>query len=457
MTPSLNARFREASAVLLLAAPIMVSQVLQISATVIDTLMAGRASATELAGVAVGSSLWIPVFLFMIGAQSSLTPVVAQLVGANRYQDIARPVYQAFWQILIYLPPVVVLAFYIEPLFRLMQVDEKILPIASGYFQALIWGLPGLMGFNILRCYSDGLSLTKPAMLASLVGLIVNAPMNYVLIFGKFGFPALGGVGCGWASTLSFWVMFLFMLGYTGWHKFYRLAPLYLRTYGLYMPDLTNLFRIGIPIGLAFLVESSMFSLIALFLSSKGPIIVAAHQIVLNVASLLFMVPLSIGLALTIRIGQRLGAQQPEMAKITASTGLVLALGISLVSASVLVLFNESIAWLYNDQIPVIELAAQLMLIAALFQLADATQVTAACILRGYKDTRVPMFITVAAYWLVAIPVGLYLSNIGINGQPLNAHGYWYALLVGLSFAALLLYQRYRRVSDQAILEASLV
>ncbi|AJQ94939.1 MATE family efflux transporter [Gynuella sunshinyii] len=443
---------KESRILTVLAMPIVFSQLLQMSTSVVDTVMAGQASALELAGVGVGASIWVPLFLFLIGSLSALTAYVAQLDGAGKWSEIPNQVIQTFWKLTLFIPVSIIIAVYIDDIFRLMQADPEIIPIATGYFRALIWGLPAVLGFNVLRYYCDGLSFTKPAMLASLMGLLVNIPLNYVLIFGKLGFPKLGGIGCGWASTASFWVMFLFMLIWVIIRKEFHPTRLFKEWYKPNRLHISSLLKTGLPIGMAFLVESSVFSMIALFLSKFGYIEVAANQIAMNLVALIFMLPLSIGMALTIRIGNSLGKQQPIMARHIAFIGLGIAILIGIVNGGILIVFNENLVRLYNSQPEVVQLATWLMVFGIFFHLGDIIQATCAGILRGYNDTQVPMINAIVSFWLLCLPLGYWLGMIGFNNSgPMKATGFWIGLVAGLFSAATLHFVRFLYLSHQTI------
>lgn len=438
-----------------LAAPVMVTQLLQMSTMVADTIMAGRANATELAGVAIGSSIWMPMFLLLIGTLGALTPTVAHLVGANRYNDIPNQVNQSFYKMLLMLPFALLVGLAIEPLFRLIGVDEKIMPIGSGYFYAMLAGLPAVLGFNILRYYSDGMGITRPAMYATVLTVAINVPLNYVFIYGKFGIPAMGGIGCGWASAIAQWLTLLFILYWVKIRPGYAKANLFRQFYRPVWQDVFMLYRVGLPIGASYLIEASVFAIIALFLSPYGPVIVSSHQIALNFSSLLFMVPLSLGLTLTIRVGQLAGAGSFVAARQVGILGAWLAAGIGILAATVLVLFREQIVLLYNDQPPVVSLTSQILLLAAIFQIADALQVALAGTLRGYKDTKIPMYLVVVAFWVVGLPVGYYLGIVGPDGEPWLAFGFWTGLLAGLSMNAVLLFVRFHKISGKYIKDSN--
>lgn len=439
----------EASVLTRLCGPIIVIQLLQMAVFVTDTVMAGRYSAADLAGVAIGGAIWVPTFLFLMGTLSALTPTVAQLHGAKNYSPIKHYVYQAFWQALGMSVPIVILAQYLAPLFQLFNVDDAILPIANNYLRAVVIGLPAVLAFNVLRFYSEGLSLTRPALYASLLGLVLNVPLNYILIFGKFGFPELGGVGCAWASAFSFWIMFFFMAIFVKFKQDYHPYQLYQKVIGIEKSRMAELFKIGLPIGGSHFVEASLFCVIAILLSSLGPVMVASHQIALNVSALMFMIPLSLSMGLTIRVGFLVGAQQSHEARFTSFLGLALCVAFALGSGIFLYLFRYQIASLYNDSADVIQLTGTLLVFAAVFQISDALQVTAAGALRGYKDTRMPMFIMLLSFWIISLPIGYTLSLTDIFGPPLYARGFWFGLVLGLTITSILLILRLRIISKR--------
>lgn len=412
-------------------------------------MMAGRYSAADLSGVAIGGSIWFPVFMFLLGILSSLMPTVAQFHGSNNVAPVAKYVQQSMMQALAFSPLVFILGFYMPQLLELIQVDVATQPIASGYVRAMALGLPAVLGFNVLRFFSDGLSLTRPAVVASVVALAVNIPLNYLLIFGKFGFPEMGGVGCGWASAISFWVMFLFMAAVVFAKKSYAPFHLLKNFHPPHWPTHKSLLKVGLPIGFSYFVESSMFGVIALFLASLGPTVVAAHQIALNFSALVFMVPLSLSMALTVRVGFLVGAQQTQEARFTAHLGFVFAIVYGLVSALMLFFFRSNIASLYSENPEVVAMAATLLSYAAFFQLGDVLQVTAAGVLRGYKDTRVCMLIMIFSFWCFSLPIGYTLAMTDWFGHPWHAEGFWLGLVIGLFTTGAMLVWRFNSIAKR--------
>lgn len=436
----------EARQLLTLAAPILTAQLAQQALSFVDTVMAGRVSATDLAGVAVGGSIWGPLFLFLYGVLLAVTPMVAQLHGAGRTSETGPLTRRG---ILVALPLAMIAMLILRNaglIFVRMQVDPAVAAIASEYLKAISWGVPAVALFFLLRNLSEGLGLAKPSMLIGLASIPVNVAGNYVFIHGKLGLPAMGGVGCGWASTLSLWFMAGCML-LTIWRMrrygmthFFRLAT------RRGSEGATQLLRLGLPIGFSLLVEASIFALIALFLSPLGALVVASHQITLNYSSLIFMIPLSISSAITIRVGHAIGRGRPDRARLVSRTGLQLNSGIAIITAAVTLLFAETIASIYTRDPAVIAVSVGLLYLNALYQVSDAFQVGAAAALRGYKDARVPMLMIVIAYWVIGLPLGYSLALTDLWGAPLGARGFWISLIVGLSVAALLLGLRLRKV-----------
>lgn len=440
----------EARHLLTLAAPILTAQLSQQALGFADTVMAGRVSATDLAGVAVGGSLWWPIFLFLYGVLLAITPLVAQLHGAGKTSE-AGPL--ARRGLIVALPLVVIAILLLRNagvVFAWMEVDPQVAAISSGYLKAISWGLPAIAGFFLLRNLSEGLGLVRPSMLIGLASIPVNVGGNYIFIYGKLGFPAMGGVGCGWASALTLWFMCGCML-LTIWRiKSYKTTHFFDLAKGQGTEGAAQLLRLGLPIGLSLLVEASIFALIALFLSPLGALAVASHQITLNYSAIIFMIPLSLATAITIRVGHAIGQQRFDSARLVSKTGLMLNSSMALVTATLTLIFAEHIAAIYTRDPRVIAIAVGLLYLNALYQVSDAFQVGASAALRGYKDTRVPLLLIVFAYWVIGLPLGYSLALTELWGTPLGAKGFWISLIVGLSIAAVLLGVRLRQVGRRA-------
>lgn len=439
MPTPVTRRLTEARQLMTLAWPIIIAQVAQTGMGFVDTVMAGRYGAQDLAAVAIGSSLWLPLFLAFEGVLMATTPLVAHLVGSERISQTRHVLYQG-WLIAAVLGLLsLVLLNQTQPVLSWMQVEPTLAAKTDAYLSAIAWGFPAILIYQVIRSFSEGFGKTRPIMKISILALLANIPLNYLLIYGKLGLPELGGVGCGWASALVMWLTLATGLLYLkGSKAFGENSPFRQIT----LPDIQSLkhfLRLGLPIGVALLIEVSMFSLIALLLADQGDIVVASHQVTLSFTGLIFMVPLSISMALTIRLGHRLGANDVTGARYSAATGLLITVALSVVSASAIFLLRNWIPTLYSTNPEIIQISAQLLILAAIFQFSDAIQITCAGALRGYKDTLIPLLMVFAAYWLVGMPLGLLLSRTSLIVPAMGAQGFWSALVIALTLGAIML------------------
>ena len=441
----------EVRALLALAFPIIISQVATTAMGFVDAVMAGRVGPRDLAAVALGNSIWIPVFLLMSGILLATTPKVAQRFGANNHREIGPIVRQALWLALITGLCATFILLGAEPLLHLMKVAPDLIEPCMGYLHGIASGMPAVGLYCVQRNFSDGRGRTRPSMVLGLWALALNIPINYVFIYGHFGVPAMGGVGCGWATAIVMWFMALGMVAWTWRGAIYQSSRVYSRFEWPQWAIIKRLLSVGLPIGIAVFAESSIFAVIALLIGSLGATVVAGHQIALNFSSLVFMIPYSLGMAITVRVGQALGRQQPREARFVAGVGMGTALVWAGISASLILLLREQIATVYTADPLVIEVATMLLMFAALYQFSDVIQVTAAGALRGYQDTRVTMILTLFAYWGIGLPVGYALGLTDWFGPANGPSGLWQGLIVGLTCAALMLSVRLTRSAKERI------
>lgn len=386
----------------ILGGPILIAQVAQMANGVIDTVMAGHASARDLAAVGIGSSLWMPLFLFFMGMLGALQPIISGYNGARQHSKIMPATWQGIY---IAAGGTVIMALLltnVHPVLAMLKMDTETAGITQGYLNAFAWGIPALLLMNALRGLTDGLGHTRVIMAFSVLSTLINLPLNYIFIYGKLGLPAMGGVGCGWATSLSNGTAAIALLIYLNRSRTFRQFHLLADWVKPNWRGIRYILGIGVPIGFTIFVEASMFSVIALFLAPLGPVIVAGHQIALNVVSLLFMLPLSIGMALTLRVSFLVGARAPDTARLISRSSLILASAVALIFATLLFVFSAQIAALYTGDQAVRDVTIRLLAFAAMFQVADVIQVTCISALRGYKDTRIPMFIMLFSFWGLA-------------------------------------------------------
>ena len=405
---------------------------------VVDTAMVGRVSATSLAAVALGSIYFFTVSIFGIGVLQVLDPIVAQAVGAGDRPAIARGVQRG---LLLTVPLTALCSILIWPaetVLALLRQPGDVVPIAGVFTRALIPGLLPFFVFFVLRQSLQAMGHLRPLVVATVLANVINALLNWVLIFGHLGMPALGAVGSGWATSLSriFMTAGLVVVSWR-WIRPY-LVPWHRESQAL--APLLRMLRIGVPIGLQFQIEFGAFSVTALLMGTLGTVQMAAHQVAINLASLTFMVPLGIGSAAAVLVGRAVGRGDPMEARRAAAMSLLLGATFMLASAALMLAVPRLFAVAYTNDQAVLALAATLIPIAGVFQVFDGLQVVAAGALRGAGDTRVPMLMTLVGFWLVGVPVSVYLGFYAGAG-PI---GLWWGFVAGLGAVATLLLLRVR-------------
>ncbi len=447
-TSSLFARVRkEWHELFVLSFPIIIAQLAAAGMTFIDVSMSGQYSSLDLAAVAIGASVWTPIFMLARGVLMALTPIVAQLYGAGEIDAIGSRVRQGIWISLV--SAVVSLPFIIqpEPLLALLKVEPAIADLSTTYLRALAWCLPAMCLYQVLASYCEGLADTRAPMVISLIAVLFNIPANYVLIYGKFGFPEFGAVGCGYATAFCFFLMAIMMVVYLlNSRRHQPIAPL-----GRFeWPDLSAIIAhlsVGVPIGLALFIECSIFSVIALLVGNLGVSIVAGHQVALNVSSLVYIIPASFSAGITIRVGQAVGAGDHQQARFVSLASIGAITLLACLQALFIWLFAEHIASIYSKDMQVIALSTELLAFAALFQIVDGVQLGSVGALRGYKDTRIAMFYMLFACWCIALPLGYTLTLTDIIVDPMGPHGFWIGLVAALTIAAILTFTRLLKTS----------
>jgi len=425
---------QELSSLLRIGVPVIITQLLQMSMSFVDTVMAGRLSPEDLAAVAVGSSTLMPFVVLCLGCMMAVTPIVAQNVGGRNFELIGKNARQVLWLSLILAIPSFFLLRNLDFILVLIGITDEIIPIASGYLKAIAWGIFPAFAFGALRYFSEGLSVTRPAMFIAVIGLLVNIPANYVLMFGKMGFPQLGAVGTGYASAIVFTVMFIAMLWFTMKFDAYKRFDIFGKFRWPEKKYLKELLSIGVPIGISSTMEVTMFAVVSLLVGTISTVAVAGHQVAINFAAMTFMIPFGLSVAISARVGQSIGRNRPDEARFRGFVGVATASFIMTFTATIMFLFPEYISAIYTDDQNVTNMAVQLLFMAAIFQISDGLQVSGFGALRGIKDTKVPMYVNLVAYWVIGIPLAYYLGFIAEYGPQ----GLWGGLIAGLTVAGIL-------------------
>lgn len=443
----------EVRANLRLALPLIAAQLAGVGMTTIDTIFAGRLGPQALAAVALGANFNIVFFVLFMGLYMACSPVIAHMVGAGRPPaDIGAFIRKALrFAVLGGLLWMVLLNLSAGPVLRLLDLAPDTTELAIRFVRALSGCGLGLSLWFCLRFSAEGLGRVLPILYAGLAGLLCNALLDWLLLFGHFGLPRLGAPACGLATTVSSLVM-----AGTLYAQFRRVP-------GLREPLLASragagcsegpreLLRIGMPIGLILLAEAGLFVLTLMLMARFGDATVAAYQVAINFASVVFMIPVGIALATTVRVGHAAGAGEHAAARFRGFVGMGLGLGNAASNAAIMGLGGGLIAQLYTEDAAIAAAAAHFLLLAAFFQFFDGLQATANGALRGIKDTRRPMLITLVSYWLVGLPVSWWLAFRAGPEHGLGPDGLWWGLTAGLGAAALGLSLRYRWQTQSAL------
>lgn len=421
-----------------LATPVVVVQLGMMAMGVVDTMMLGRVSEEALAAGALGNTISFGALAFAMGMLMALDPLVSQAHGAGDAAALSRGVQRGLVLAVAVSVPIGLFLFDTRPLLELLRQDPAIRDETAAYIRAIVPSVPLFLLFVVARQSLQAMGLVRQAVIAIVVANLVNVAANWALIFGNWGFPALGVVGSAWSTTISRGVMMIAIFA-AGWSI---LSP-YLRTLRrsvLQLSSYGDLLRLGVPIGFQVSLEMWLFATVALLMGNLGARDLAAHQIALTLSALTFMVPLGIAGAVTTRVGNAIGRGDADGARRAAALGLGLGAGVMLVSATLFATFPEALSRLFTPEAAVIALAARLLPIAAVFQVFDGLQVVGAGVLRGAADTRIAAVFAFVGYWLLGLPLGATLAY----AAGLGPVGLWWGLTLGLGATASLFLLRIR-------------
>ncbi|MFC4798744.1 MATE family efflux transporter [Neobacillus sp. GCM10023253] len=422
--------------IFVLLVPILITQLGMFSMVFFNTIMSGKYHSTDLAGVAIGSSVWNPIFTGLSGILLAVSPIAAQYLGEKKSHEIAAVVKHGVYLSIILTLVIIVFGFFIlAPLLVTMNLPRGVQDTAFNYLVGLSYGILPLFIFNVLRSFIYALGKTRVVMVIMISSLPVNFLLNYVFIFGKWGFPELGGAGAGYATSITYWVILAFTVLIVLKQEPFSAYPVFGNMKQFSWTKCREILQIGVPMGLSTFFETSMFAVVTILISKFNVTTVAAYQSALNIVSFLYMIPISISMAQTVLVGYEVGARRYKDAKVYSWLGIVLAVVTALVTGLFVVAFRYKVAGFYSNEAAVISLTANFLIFALFFQISDAIQATAQAALRGYKDVNLAFIMTLVAYWLICLPAGYLLAHY----TGLGARGYWIGLTIGLLAAGIAL------------------
>ena len=426
-------------ALIALAWPLLVANLAVVGNGTIDTVMAGRLSADDLAAVALGSSIYVTVYISLMGVLQALSPIAGHHFGAHRWRAIGDDVQQALWLAVLLTVTGLPVLLAIDPWLDLARAEANVAARTTNYLIAIACGLPAALGTRVYIALNAAVARPKVTMLINLLALTLKVPLNALFMYGSGPVPELGAAGAGVSTAVLAWLMLA--LNFAVW----RLDPHYARmrstrSHGPQWSRQFELLKLGVPIGLATLFEVTSFTLMAVLITRLGTAAVGGHQIVVNLISLLFMVPLSLGIASSVLVAQSLGAGDPRVARRAALRGFRLAMTIALLAGAALWLVRETLVGWYTNDAEVAAVALSLLWLAAPFHVFDACQAIAGFVLRGYKNTFWPMVIYGVALWGIGLGGGYWIGlHATVLGPPRGPVGFWEAATLALVLAATLL------------------
>lgn len=416
--------------------PILITQVTLFSMSFFDTVMSGNSSPQDLAGVAIGVSIWAPISTGLTGILVAITSMVANLNGAKETEKISPLVMQGVYLAgVIAIIIIIIGQFSIQPILNHMNLEPKVHRVALQWLRALSFGILPMFLYSVVRYFIDGLGKTRTTMIITVLSVPINVILNYFFIFGKAGFPRLGGVGSGVASAITYWIIFGISIYIIRTKNPFHSYKLFTKFVPVSFAEWKSILKLGVPIGLSIFFEVSVFAVVTLLLSAFDTETIAAHTIAMNFASMLYMMPLSISMALTIAVGFEVGAKNFKNAKAYSYIGIIIAVSMASIFGFIIYLFRYDVAGIYTNDSSVQMLAGGFLIFAIMFQLFDAFAAPIQGALRGYKDVNVTLVMMILAYWIIALPIGYLLGT----QTDFGAKGYWIGLISGLGVSAITL------------------
>ena len=431
-----------------LAYPVMLSQVGHVTVGIVDSIMVGQIGPEALAASSFANNILMVFLMFGIGVSYGITPLVAQADGQGDRHKITRLLRHGIILCLFTSLVLFLFGYLLSFAFESFSQPEEVIRLGKPYFYVILASMLPMMLFQNFRQFTEGLSITKPTMFITIGANVINVILNYLLIYGKFGFPEMGLIGAGWGTLISRIFMALGMMLYVGKSNRTRDYRDAFKIFSISVAYFKPMLKIGVPSGIQFLFEVSAFAGAALLMGKLGVVPLAAHQIAISLVSLSYMMATGIAAASTVRIGNQIGKRDAFNLNRAGNTSFIMALIFMACCSVVYIIFHNFFPTLYIDDPEVIQIAGSLIIVAGFFQLSDGVQVVGLGSLRGMSDVRVPTIITFVAYWVLGIPVS-YLFGFVLGFGP---EGVWYGLLTGLSIAAITLFVRFKVLAKRKAL-----
>ena len=430
-----------------LAYPVIIGQLGFIMMGVVDSIMVGELGAVPLAGASLGNSMFILIFIIGLGVSMSVTPLIAILVGAKRFQECGIYFRQSLIVNIVLGLILMSAVFFTSNLFEYLNQPLAVAEQASSYTKIIALSIMPAMLFHTYKQFIEGFSIMKPAMIIAIVANIINAFANWVFIYGNIGMPALGLNGAGWATFFSRVFMAFVIMLYVMNKEYFKQFDVNFHFKKINFPVIKKILSIGLPSGFQYFFEVGAFSFAVIMIGWLGTNQLAAHQIAINLASITFMVVLGISAAGGIRVGNKVGKKDVVEVRKAGFTAVIMGASIMFTFGVIFIVLNEFLPTLYIDNEDVIRIASSLIVIAALFQISDGIQGVGIGVLRGLTDVKIPTLITFIAYWVLALPIG-YLFGFVFH---FGVEGVWVGLLLGLTASAAMLTIRFNIKSKQLV------
>jgi len=436
-----------------LAWPVLIGQLAVIAFGVLDTAMAGRASAADLAAIGLGGSIYVTVYISLMGVLQALSPIAGQLYGAQRHSEIGEEVRQAVWLGLVLAAIGMLILWFPAPLLHLADATPELAEKATAYLRYEALALPAALGFRIYSALNNALSRPVMVTVLQLAGLAIKFPLNALFLYGGMGVPAMGGPGCALASMIISWLWFAAAAAILMRNPAYKPFAIFTHYSPPNRARLWALVRLGVPMGFTYLIEITSFTLMAIFIARLGTVVLAGHQIAANLGAVAYMVPLSLSIATSTLAAQSIGARDRVAARRISLNGIKLAVMCAVIVGAVVLFLRRELVSLYTHDDAVLAIAVPLLPFIAFYQMFDALQVMTAFILRAYKIALIPTVIYALSLWGVGLGGG-YVLGFGLLGDIAaalrGAAGFWAANGMSLMVAGTLLVSYFNRVSRAA-------